>query len=89
MHGDAQLSDRLRAYELMELAQSDSHLQARAELDALHADAEQDGRHDVALLAALGQAVHMVVHEDDRSRVGACPRWDAGSCRRCAHMGPS
>ena len=69
MHGDAQLSDRLRAYELMELAQSDSHLQARAELDALHADAERDGRPEVALLAALGQALHMVVHEDDRSRV--------------------
>jgi diguanylate cyclase (GGDEF)-like protein len=56
---------RLRAYELMELAQGAEHEDALAELESLEIEAEARGWSEAALLAALGRALHALVHDTD------------------------
>jgi diguanylate cyclase (GGDEF)-like protein len=64
----------VRAYELMELTQGDAHLQARADLEALEAEAERRGWARVALLAAAGGTLYALVHDEDRDRVDQVTR---------------
>ncbi len=67
--GDTEEAARLRAYELMELAQGDRHADALDELLALELRAEAHDWPEVGLLAAAGQALYDLVHGEDRAEV--------------------
>ena len=60
---------RLAVYALMEAAQTADHDDVRPRLVALENQAREHGWPDVALLAALGQALHDVVRSPDRAAV--------------------
>lgn len=64
MHDESRAA-RLRAYELMELVQGDTHVEALRELESLEVEAETRGWTEAALLASAGRAMYVLVHGTD------------------------
>src|SRR5689334_16071985 len=69
MPPDAVTRARLRAYQLMEQAQSESHLGVRERLVDLEASCADRKSAEAAQLAATGVVLYDLVHGDDRQAV--------------------
>ena len=69
MPSDAAPAARLRAYALMEAAQTEARAEALDELTDLEAEADRQGWSEVAFLAVAGRALHDLVHAADRDLV--------------------
>ena len=69
MPADAVTRARLRAYELMEQAQSESHRGVRERLVELEASCTERASPETAQLAATGVVLYDLVHGDDRQAV--------------------